>query len=223
MDTGQFGEIMKSQDLLLMLKLFCLELSSRAHYTTEKSKDKSNIGWQDWKDEISEITPSESQFKPQQPNYSMRALAATTGISKSEISLGMQRCYKIALAKLDDESKIPIVNKKALFNFIIHGLRYTFPADIDKLSRGIATSFAAPPLQKKLMTAGDNIYVWPDALGKSKGQALAPLYKSVPFAVRHDKLLYTLLALIDAVRIGAARESNLAIKELSKYFEEHHE
>ena len=118
--------------------------------------------------------------------------------------------------------KIPKVNKKALLDFIIHGMRYTFPAKIDRLSRGIATSFAAPPLQKKLMTAGDTVFVWPDAFGETKGQAIAPLYKSVPFAVRQDKLLYMLLALIDAIRIGAARERNLAIKELSKYFEDPH-
>lgn len=48
------------------------------------------------------------------------------------------------------------------------------------------------------------------------GQAIEPLYKSVPFAVRRDNELYAYLALLDAIRMGNARESNLAIKMLKE-------
>jgi hypothetical protein len=46
---------------------------------------------------------------------------------------------------------------------------------------------------------------------------LAPLYKSVPYAAKRDLKLYALLALVDAVRDGRARERNLAIKEIRKF------
>ena len=66
------------------------------------------------------------------------------------------------------------------------------------------------------MTAGEFIYVWPDAMGKEQGQAVEPLYKTVPMAVKKDPRLYGYLALIDAIRLGRGRESNLAAKELDK-------
>jgi len=48
------------------------------------------------------------------------------------------------------------------------------------------------------------------------GQSVLPLFSSVPFAVRRDKLLYEYLALIDAIRLGNAREVNLAKLQLEK-------
>ncbi|NCB39610.1 MAG: hypothetical protein EOM80_12680 [Erysipelotrichia bacterium] len=47
-------------------------------------------------------------------------------------------------------------------------------------------------------------------------QAFMPLYKSVPKAAMADPYLYELLALVDAIRGGRAREKNLAVKELQK-------
>lgn len=49
-----------------------------------------------------------------------------------------------------------------------------------------------------------------------RGYALSPLYRSVPKAVERDPRLYELLALVDAVRDGRARERELAVKELSR-------
>jgi hypothetical protein len=43
----------------------------------------------------------------------------------------------------------------------------------------------------------------------------SPLYKSVPEAIRNDPGLYELLALLDAIRDGRARERKLAEKELT--------
>jgi len=48
------------------------------------------------------------------------------------------------------------------------------------------------------------------------GQAIQPLNKTVIFATANDSTLYGYLALVDAIRIGSARESNLAANELSK-------
>ena len=43
---------------------------------------------------------------------------------------------------------------------------------------------------------------------------LEPLYKSVPHAALRDPALYELLALVDAIRDGRAREGNLAERDL---------
>ncbi|MCY1382295.1 hypothetical protein D9M69_703050 [compost metagenome] len=46
------------------------------------------------------------------------------------------------------------------------------------------------------------------------GQAVEPLFKSCPRAVERDPVLYELLALVDAVRLGQPRERKLAIELL---------
>jgi len=65
-----------------------------------------------------------------------------------------------------------------------------------------------------MMSAGEFIHVWPDALGNEKGQSIDPLYRSVPMAVKRDPRLYDFLALVDAIRLGAGRETAFAVKEL---------
>ena len=47
------------------------------------------------------------------------------------------------------------------------------------------------------------------------GYSISPLYKSVPKAVADDQALYEMLALVDAIRDGRARERELAVKELA--------
>jgi hypothetical protein len=42
------------------------------------------------------------------------------------------------------------------------------------------------------------------------------LYVSVPEAVLKDEVLYELLALVDALRVGRAREKEIAVAELKK-------
>ncbi len=49
-----------------------------------------------------------------------------------------------------------------------------------------------------------------------RGYAFAPLYRTVPEAALRDPALYELLALVDAIRDGRARERNLAQKALEK-------
>lgn len=56
----------------------------------------------------------------------------------------------------------------------------------------------------------------PWAKGKVRGHGIAPLYSSVPEAAGQNDNLYELLALADALRIGRARERDLAVNELKK-------
>jgi hypothetical protein len=81
--------------------------------------------------------------------------------------------------------------------------------------RGQRTAWAATPLSKSILASGSPP-VWPDANGDAWGVALEPIHPSVPDAVRKDQDLAELMALVDALRIGSARERNLAKKELKK-------
>ena len=58
------------------------------------------------------------------------------------------------------------------------------------------------------------MYVWPSDKGRARGQAIEPLYPKAPLAAEKDAELYELLALVDAIRAGRAREQALAGREL---------
>ena len=102
----------------------------------------------------------------------------------------------------------------ALMEFLQFGIAYVFPQKPGPVTRGVATAHSAPPLCYEIES--NEVYVWPSATGKVRGQSIIPLYPSVVDAAMNDEILYEFLALVDAVRVGKAREKNLAIKELKK-------
>ena len=107
-------------------------------------------------------------------------------------------------------------NVTALEEFLIHGIKYAFPAEHGGRSRGVPTSYAAAPLNRLIVPGDEPIPVWPYHKGETRGVAFAPLYKRLPIAALRDSLLYEELALIDAIRDGRARERGLAEQELIK-------
>ncbi len=80
--------------------------------------------------------------------------------------------------------------------------------------RPIPTSYAAEPLKSEISISNDLPPVWPWHDGDTRGVGLEPLYKNVSRAALRDPALYQLLALVDAIRDGRARERNLAERDL---------
>lgn len=165
--------------------------------------------WEGWSEPVVS-TPISSWGQ----SYSLRALSASLGLSKSEVSKSMVRCRESGLLTNDYETSHPKVNLRELLKIIEHALKYFFPVRPGAIARGIPTGFAAPALSKSLKSAGGLIPVWPDALGSDRGQAIEPLYKTVPDAVKKDRILYHYLALADAARLGGPRECGVAINIL---------
>lgn len=149
-------------------------------------------------------------------HFSARGLSAALGVSKSEVNASIRRSIDVGLAIKDRKSGYPKANRQALLEFVVHGLKYVFPAKPAEITRGVPTAFSAPMLQTELSSVGDFIPVWPYAESEQKGQAVSPLFKTVPKAVLHDEQLYELLALTDAIRLGNPRESKLAVALLKK-------
>lgn len=217
---------MKSQDIVLLLKLVSL---AQLEKMLEEGEVSAFFGaglpdWQDWEAEENEDSFDQQPHWSKQAlyerfvaeQYGIRALEQSTGISRTQVSLALKRCYAVGLAKPERMTGTPRVNQKALFELIVYGLRYVFPATTGAVTRGIATSLGAPVLEGRLMTAGELLPVWPDARGNTKGVSVEPLYKSVPYAVRRDQRLYALLALTDAIRLGQPRERKLAESQLQE-------
>jgi hypothetical protein len=138
-------------------------------------------------------------------------LSQELGISASEIHAAVRR--GIAAGLIDPESRLPL--RKPLQDYLLHGVRYAFPAKLGPVVRGLPTAYAARPLSDKI-SSNDLPPVWPDPEGDIRGVAVEPLYGSVAKAAKRDSLLYELLALVDALRIGRARERNLAEEELKQ-------
>ena len=207
---------MKSQDIFILLKLVSLEQQARDYLDSGMipAVEGDVYDWQGW--ELDEDILAQDYEQSLSEAYSNRGLEASTGVSKSEVNASLKRSMFVGMAKVDRKSKLLKANVSALLEFIEHGIKYVFPAKPSAMVRGIPTSIAAPVLEGKLMTAGEYIYVWPDALGKEMGQSVEPLYKTVPMAVKKDPRLYGFLALVDAIRLGAGRESAFAAKELDK-------
>ena len=137
-------------------------------------------------------------------------IAAELGISSSEVTESLARS---AFAGLYDPIRKKVM-ARALFDFLQYGLKYVFPQQPGALVRGIPTAHSAKPLVD--LVQSNEPYVWPSADGTLRGQAIEPLYPTVVQAVSNDQLLYEMLALVDAIRVGKAREVKLAVNELSK-------
>ncbi len=146
-------------------------------------------------------------------HWSYSELASQLGMSASEVHAAIKRCLSAQLAIKQDQIIRP--NHRNLLEFLVHGLRYVFPPERGELTRGMATAYAAKPLIHYFAGSTEPPPIWPDAEGDTRGITLKPLYKSVPFAAKNDRQLYELLALADAIRVGRARERQLAIRELT--------
>lgn len=149
-------------------------------------------------------------------DLSGRKLAEELGMSASSVSESLERCKQ---AQLIDHNK-KHVNILALQEFLIHGVAYVFPAQAGRVGRGFPTFVSAAPLKGQLAANADE-FVWHDVRGTARGQQITPLYPSVPEAIQRDEELYELLVIVDALRMGRAREKNIAINELNKRFEQY--
>jgi len=146
------------------------------------------------------------------PSYSQ--LALDLAMSPSEAHASVKRLQASGLLHgpaLQDRPNIT-----ALEEFLLHGLKYSFPAERGEMSRGVPTSYAAEPLRNLISMGDDPGPVWPYPEGKQRGVAFSPLYKTAPRAAVRDKPFYELLALADALRDGRVRERKLAEVELHR-------
>ncbi len=151
-------------------------------------------------------------------DQSVRQLASITGIGKSEVSNAIKRNEAAGLLKKHIKSKKLIVNKSGLLEFLLSGLKYVFPVKAGALVRGIGTGFDCPLLKDIVLADKTAPFVWPTGKGDLMGQAIEPLFATVPEAALRNQQMYKFLALIDAIRIGNPRELSIAKEMLCQEF-----
>lgn len=144
---------------------------------------------------------------PQRWTYA--ALGEALAMSASEAHASVKRAVACGLAVSQGrEGWQPV--RPALLEFVLHGVRYVWPATPGPVKRGVPTSIGAEPLAGQLNVAAGEAPVWAHPEGSAKGPTLSPLYRTAPHAALADPALHRLLALLDALRSGRARERALA-------------
>ena len=132
-------------------------------------------------------------------------------MSASQVHASLKRLERSRL--IDGHDSRPFL--RPVEEFLVHGVKFVFPARRGESTRGMPTAHAAPPLNQHIVGSSDPPPVWPSAGGQVRGSTFEPLHKTVPAAAAKDSTLYELLALIDAIRDGRARERQAAERELA--------
>jgi len=144
--------------------------------------------------------------------WTYEALAERLGMSASGVHQAVVRAGTCGL--LNRETRSPI--RPALLEFLVHGVRYVFPAVLGRRRRGMPTGPSAEPLVRHLASTETSPLVWPHARGDARGESLMPLYRTVPLAAVCDPELYAVLTVIDGIRVGGARVREVAAAVLGE-------
>ena len=142
------------------------------------------------------------------------ALAHQLKLSPFEAHAAVQRLLSARLAVERDGAFRPVI--AALRRFVIDGAPYAYPPVRGEPTIGFPTAHAVAPLKGRVNESTDSVFVWPHPEGTTRGTGLLPLYKKLPLAARENAEFYELLALFDALRVGQARERELAQKFLEE-------
>jgi hypothetical protein len=158
-------------------------------------------------------------------SWTYEALSKATGLSTSQCHLAHKRLRESGLVNADSSEpwKVPISN---CLEFILHGLRYVFPAKISATSRGIPTAQGASFVKLHFVNEDPlgSAYVWRDPEGLEKGNSLEPIHSCQlrfapgrnPESGNGDSLMYEVLVCIDLLRVGRARERSWAVEGLKR-------
>jgi len=143
--------------------------------------------------------------------WTYAALGEALAMSASEAHACVKRAVAAGLAVAPARGEWSPVRPN-LLEFVLHGVRYVWPATVGPVKRGVSTAFGVEPLASLLAAAPGEAPVWAHPTGAAKGPTLSPLYRTAPQAALADPALHRLLALLDALRAGRARERSLAGK-----------
>ena len=136
-------------------------------------------------------------------------IAEKAQISVSEAHAAVKRLQASSLLNTDRR----IIRHNAE-EFLVHGLRYTFPLrTVSAWSVGMPTAYAAPVAEDAFAIVG-HCPVWCGSEGTVSGVGIEPIYVSAPRAARRDQGLYDRLALIDMLRGGRVRERRYAEEKI---------
>jgi DNA-binding Lrp family transcriptional regulator len=132
------------------------------------------------------------------PAATLAELADDLAVSPSQVHAAVKRLEVAGLLKAEQRA----TNPRALLELVLGGLRYLFPAQRLALNSGIPTAHSAAPLNA--VVDAIDVVVWPapKLSGSVRGFGLTPLYPRAVMLPERDPETYSLLCLVDALRLG---------------------
>lgn len=146
--------------------------------------------------------------------------ADTHAVIAGKLSIGRSTAYA-SVARLV-RSGLAFASRRAtaevadgpLRDFLVHGVPYVFAAETVPRARGIVTGLRALPDVIEREGFDPVHVVWPSPLGDATGMGIAPLVPAAADLPHRDPALYRLLAALDSLRLGDAREREIARRAL---------
>lgn len=177
------------------------------------------------------LSHAQWSLKPQDLAMALK-LVCLAGSKQAYAELARTMCLSVfeahaCLARLSaarlltEVDGAPALVMPAFRPLLLQGAPYFFPAVRGELTVGFPTAYGVEPLKSKVLFADELPPVWPHEDGNTRGATLLPLYPKLPLAAQEDPTLYELLALFDALRIGQAREREMARGLLEERLKSH--
>lgn len=144
-------------------------------------------------------------------------LARELGMTQSQIHTSLKRSEECGLYDFENRS----LNRAALVELLIHAIRFLLPARLGPKALGLPTAWGHRAVFAALTAGLNEPPVWPlprrpsnghqsEAAKAVEGVAVEPLHEKAPQAAARDPKLYELLAAVDAMRVGRARDMEVA-------------
>jgi hypothetical protein len=143
--------------------------------------------------------------------WTVRDLELATTIPKSSVQRALQRLSEAGLTGQDGRTARVTQTEE----FLLHGVRYVFPARLQAITRGVPAAWGAAPLAAELADSSEASPVWPHASGAARGPGLEPLHRTALNLRATDPKLAEALVLVDGIRAGDARVRGVAGRLLS--------
>jgi hypothetical protein len=146
------------------------------------------------------------------PEERYEPLAEALVTSTSAVHRAVARLQQAGLAKAASRT----IARPALREFLLHGVRYAFPAMQGPERVGAPTAWAHPSVHAMFPDGIDaRPLVWPGDASGVRGDSLVPLFAGVPAVAARDPRMHELLACVDALRAGSPRERRIVGDALS--------
>ncbi|HEY0928532.1 MAG TPA: hypothetical protein VGE27_01330 [Gemmatimonas sp.] len=140
------------------------------------------------------------------PEDRYEPLANALATSTSAVHRAVARLQQAGLCGMGTRT----VNKEALREFLVHGVRYTFPPVHGPERTGLPTAGAHPALAESLGEQAGPRLVWPSEGGTARGESLTPLFTGMTRVAQRDSRMHELLATVDLLRVGSDEQREAA-------------
>lgn len=149
------------------------------------------------------------------PGWRQEDLAMELGMVQSMVHSSLKRAEKCGLYNKEKKS----VNKSALLEILVHGIRFLIPAELGRKSVGMPTAWGHREAFKSLVYGLVEPPIWSAPKGRRslvegeynvEGIEVQPIHERAPEAASRDPRLYEVLAAVDALRVGRARDMEVA-------------